>query len=96
LSAPLWTGHGTAAAASPLLAARGSEVLVRLTCRGPGRILLALDGGVRSLTCRAGTTIRDDQLFTGRHFDVLLSMSLVDHPSWTISVHRVLPTPSAG
>lgn len=96
LGPALWSGHGTTAASSPTLAAEGAEVVVRLTCRGQGRILLALGGSVRSLACRPGTTIRDDQLFTGRHFDVLLSLSLVDHPSWTASVHRVVPAGSAG
>jgi hypothetical protein len=79
-----------------MLQAKGSSLLIRLRCRGDGRILLALDGRVRSLGCVAGRTIRDDQYFDGAHDEFLLSVSLVGHPSWTASVHRVLAPPEAG
>jgi hypothetical protein len=85
----IWSGHGTSAASSPELDGHGGPVLVRLTCRGSGGILLALDGRVRSLTCLPGKRIEDDQYFDGAHDGFLLSMSLVGHPEWRASVHRV-------
>jgi hypothetical protein len=91
----IWSRTATTAAASPELDGRGGAVLVRLRCRGEGRVLLALDGRVRSLACVPGRFIEDDQYFEGPHDQFLLSLSLVGHPSWTASVHRV-PAPVAG
>jgi hypothetical protein len=85
----IWSGHATTAAGSPVLDGRGGPVLVRLRCRGEGRILLAVDGRIRSLACAAGRSIEDDQYFDGSHDRFLLSLSLVGHPAWTASVHRV-------
>jgi hypothetical protein len=87
----LWSGHGVQAASSPDLEGGGGPLLVRLRCRGDGRVLLAVDSRVRGLTCVAGKTIEDDQYFDGPHDGFLLSLSLVGHPTWTASVHRVLP-----
>lgn len=85
----IWSGHGTSAASSPELDGRGGPLLVRLSCRGQGRVLLAVDGRVRTLTCTPGRRLQDDQYFDGAHDRFLLSMSLVGHPEWQASVHRV-------
>jgi hypothetical protein len=90
----IWSGHGTTAASSPELDGRGGPLLVRLSCRGSGSILLAVDGRVRSLTCVPGERLEDDQYFDGAHDAFLLSMSLVGHPEWRVSVHRVRLAPA--
>jgi hypothetical protein len=96
LGPALWSASGTEATSSPALEGKGSALYVRLRCRGEGRVLLALDGRVRSLGCVSRRTYRDDQYFDGAHDEFVLSLSLVGHPAWVVSVHRVLSPIDAG
>lgn len=89
IGAAIWSAHGVNGASSPTLDGRGRALLVRLRCRGDGQVLLAVDGRIRNLTCTAGKTLEDDQYFDGPHGEFLLSLSLVGHPTWAVSVHRV-------
>jgi len=85
----IWSAHGVNGASSPELRGGGGPLLVRLRCQGEGRILLAVDSRVRTLECVAGRTVEDAQYFGGTHGDFMLSLSLVGHPAWSASVHRV-------
>lgn len=94
LGPALWTAHGVNGASSPDLDGGHLPLLVRLRCRGEGRVLLSVDGRVRTLSCAKRRSVEDDQLFDGPHDQFLLALSLVGRPNWSVSVHRVLSPPT--